>query len=184
MGPIGCPETSVGNCHFTPCKISGEDRSHLHRSVRVRTHQQSRVGSNPVQWHKDTVVALWLTSWYDMIFINCNWVVTRWQYTFTRKQYIEQHKYKLMWKSAGRAPSLRVLPWHLPYNWGKRAENLSQGKKELSQVKKNLSQSEKPQSRVVPCVRGIWPPKQEESCGYCIYHQGKNRNSAFFPQST
>jgi len=25
------------------------------------------------------------------IFINCNWVVTRWQYTFTHKQYIE-HK--------------------------------------------------------------------------------------------
>jgi len=25
------------------------------------------------------------------IFINCNWVVTRWQYTFTHKQYIEQH---------------------------------------------------------------------------------------------
>jgi len=24
-----------------------------------------------------------------------------------------------MWKSAGRAPSLRVLPWHLSYNWGK-----------------------------------------------------------------
>jgi len=29
--------------------------------------------------------------WYD-IFINCNWVVTRWQYTFTHKQYIGQHK--------------------------------------------------------------------------------------------
>ena len=28
---------------------------------------------------------------YD-IFVNCNWVVTRWQYTFTHKQYIEQHK--------------------------------------------------------------------------------------------
>ena len=28
---------------------------------------------------------------YDM-FVNCNWVVTRWQYTFTHKQYIEQHK--------------------------------------------------------------------------------------------
>ena len=26
------------------------------------------------------------------IFINCNWVVARWQYTFTHKQYIEQHK--------------------------------------------------------------------------------------------
>jgi len=32
-----------------------------------------------------------LRLWYD-IFINCNWVVTRWQYTFTHKQYIEQHK--------------------------------------------------------------------------------------------
>jgi hypothetical protein len=28
---------------------------------------------------------------YD-IFINCSWVVTRWQYTFTHKQYIEQRK--------------------------------------------------------------------------------------------
>jgi len=28
----------------------------------------------------------------DDIFINCSWVVTRWQYTFTHKQYIEQHK--------------------------------------------------------------------------------------------
>jgi len=27
-----------------------------------------------------------------IIFINCNWVVTRWQYTFTHKQYTEQHK--------------------------------------------------------------------------------------------
>ena len=33
-----------------------------------------------------------------------------------------------MWKSAGRAPSLRVLPWHLPYKWGKSTEkNVSQG---------------------------------------------------------
>jgi len=29
--------------------------------------------------------------WYD-IFINCNCVVTRWQYIFTHKQYVEQHK--------------------------------------------------------------------------------------------
>jgi len=30
----------------------------------------------------------------------------------------EQHKQQLhvIWKSADRAPSLRVLPWHLPYN--------------------------------------------------------------------
>jgi hypothetical protein len=25
------------------------------------------------------------------IFVNCNWVDTRWQYTFTHKQYIEHH---------------------------------------------------------------------------------------------
>jgi hypothetical protein len=25
------------------------------------------------------------------IFVNCNWVETRWQYTFTHKQYIEHH---------------------------------------------------------------------------------------------
>ena len=32
-----------------------------------------------------------------------------------------------MWKGAGRAPSLRVLLWHLPYDWGKSTEkNLSQ----------------------------------------------------------
>ena len=26
---------------------------------------------------------------------------------------------QLIWESAGRAPSLRVIPWHLPYNWRK-----------------------------------------------------------------
>jgi len=38
-----------------------------------------------------------------------------------------------MWKSAGRAPSLRVLPWHLPYTEEKARKILSQGKKNLSQ---------------------------------------------------
>jgi hypothetical protein len=45
--------------------------------------------------------------------------------TAQNKQYIEQHK--IFWKSSGRAPSLRVIPWHLPYNWGKARKNLSQG---------------------------------------------------------
>jgi len=36
------------------------------------------------------------------------------QYTFTHKQYTEQHKN--LRKSAGRAPSLRVITWNLPYN--------------------------------------------------------------------
>jgi len=44
------------------------------------------------------------------------------QFTYTQKQYTERHKTNntynntKIWKSAGRAPSLRVLPWHLPYN--------------------------------------------------------------------
>jgi len=46
------------------------------------------------------------------------------QYTFTHKQYIEQH---VIGKSAGRSTALRVLPWHLPGNWGK-----STGKKTQS----------------------------------------------------
>jgi uncharacterized membrane protein YkvI len=43
-----------------------------------------------------------------IIFINCSWVVTRWQYTFTPRQYTDNTK-QIMWKSAGRAPSLRVF---------------------------------------------------------------------------
>jgi len=33
--------------------------------------------------------------------------------TTQNKQHTEQHKN--VWKSAGRAPSLRVIPWYLPY---------------------------------------------------------------------
>ena len=51
-----------------------------------------------------------------------------------------------MWKSAGRVPALWVLPWNLPYNWGKSTEKTCQGKKTLSQVKKILSQSKNPHS--------------------------------------
>jgi len=29
--------------------------------------------------------------------------------------------------SADRAPSLRVIPWHLPYNWGKSTEKPQSG---------------------------------------------------------
>jgi len=34
---------------------------------------------------------------------------------------------KLIRKSAGRALSLRVIPWHLPYNWGKSTEKPQSG---------------------------------------------------------
>jgi len=47
------------------------------------------------------------------------------QYTFTHKQYTEQHNrhkqyidqhISLTGKSAGRDPSLQGIPWHLSYN--------------------------------------------------------------------
>jgi len=70
---------------------------------------------------------------------NCNWVATRWQQysthlhtnntqknTIDTKQYIEQHS-SLIWKSADRAPSLRGISWHLPYNRGKSTEKPQSG---------------------------------------------------------
>jgi len=61
------------------------------------------------------------------------------QYTFTHKQYTEQHnrhnqyieqRNSLIRKSADRAPSLRVIPWRLPYNWGKSTEKPHSGQPE------------------------------------------------------
>ena len=59
------------------------------------------------------------------IFVNCNWVATRWQWYSTHlhthntqndtKQKIHRTTQKF-WKNANRAPSLRVIRWHLPYN--------------------------------------------------------------------
>jgi hypothetical protein len=57
---------------------------------------------------------------YEYIYIyifNRNWVDTRWQQYITHLYTNNTHnteKGKL--GSAGRAPSLRIIPWHLPYN--------------------------------------------------------------------
>jgi hypothetical protein len=40
------------------------------------------------------------------------------------RQYIEQHN---NWKSAGRALSWLLIPWHLPYNRGKSMEKPQSG---------------------------------------------------------
>jgi hypothetical protein len=52
------------------------------------------------------------------------------QHIIDTKQYIEQHN-SLIRKSADRAPSLRGIPWHLPYKWGKSTEKLSQGSRRM-----------------------------------------------------
>jgi len=46
------------------------------------------------------------------------------------QQYIEQHN-SLIRKSSDRVPSLRGIPWHLPFNWGKSTKNLSQGSRRM-----------------------------------------------------
>ena len=55
---------------------------------RKKNHKDKRAKNVNLQTKQST------TSFVCMyyIFINCSWVVTRWQYTFTHKQYIEQHK--------------------------------------------------------------------------------------------
>jgi hypothetical protein len=72
-------------------------------------------------------------TWY---IFNCNLVDTRSQqystylHTISTKNtangtYITIKKFKTNLGSAGRASSLRVIPWHLLYNWGKARKTLS-----------------------------------------------------------
>jgi hypothetical protein len=70
-----------------------------------------------------------------LLLYNCNWVESRWQQYSTHLHtnstqnrengthitIKRKHLRSKLW-SAGRAPSLRVIPWHLPYNWGKSTE--------------------------------------------------------------
>ena len=61
--------------------------------------------------------------WY---LFNRSWVDTRWQHHTTHLQQTRHTIYREYNSgSAGRAPSLRVIPWHLPYNWGKSTEKTS-----------------------------------------------------------
>ena len=72
---------------------------------------------------------------YD-IFVNCNWVVTRWQkysthlYTNNTENDTKQTIHRTtqqFWKSAGRAPFWLVIPWHLLYNRGKNTDKPQSG---------------------------------------------------------
>ena len=68
---------------------------------------------------------------YD-IFVNCNWVVTRWQYTFTHKQYIEQYKTnniynKTILEECGPCPVLASTTLAFALNRGKSTEKPQSG---------------------------------------------------------
>jgi hypothetical protein len=73
---------------------------------------------------------------YMIYFVNCNWVVTRWQqysthlHTNNTQNDTKQTMHRTtqqFWKSAGRAPSWLVIPWHLPCNRGKSTEKPQSG---------------------------------------------------------
>jgi hypothetical protein len=75
------------------------------------------------------VLTLRVFNYYTIFLLQLGWhSVAIVQYTFKHKQYTEYrerniHNNKKKLGSAGRAPSLRVIPWHLPYIWGKSTGN-------------------------------------------------------------
>jgi hypothetical protein len=111
-------------------------RSSGHCSQRTLPTQHKTItrGGHPCPRRDSKAQSQYL--WYDMQF---GWhPVATIQLTFTHKQYTEYKEQNLHnntklnihintklsnVRSAGRAPSLRVIPWHLPYNWGKSTEN-------------------------------------------------------------
>ena len=76
------------------------------------------------KWYKHQLDAT-IMIWYDMIYLSTAIGLThggsRTVHIYTQTIH-RTTQIKLIWKSAGRALSLRVLPRHLPYNWGKSTE--------------------------------------------------------------
>jgi hypothetical protein len=105
-----------------------------------------------VMWYDTIWYVIWYNAirydmiWYTRMF-NCNCVDTRWQqysthlHTTNKRNaengayiriktlgiYITIKEFKMNLGSAGRATSLRVITWHLPYKWGRGTENSQLG---------------------------------------------------------
>ena len=108
-----------------------------HRGAIIRELLQQRCTSQPANiCIKPTCQNMYKRMILYDIFVNCNWVVTRWQKYSTHlhtnntqndtKQTIHR-TIQQFWKSACRAPSWLVIPWHLPYNRGKSTEKPQSG---------------------------------------------------------
>jgi hypothetical protein len=74
---------------------------------------------------------------------NCNWVDTRWQQYSTHlhtnsTQYRENITYLTIRRknlgSAGRALSLRVIPWHFRYSWGRSTDKPQSGRSKSAPI--------------------------------------------------
>jgi hypothetical protein len=69
--------------------FNADGETFKHNLIDARNQSISTVEGNNCLFREHTKTCLY-DIWY--IFINCNWVVTRWQYAFTHERYIEQHK--------------------------------------------------------------------------------------------
>jgi len=72
---------------------------------------------------------------YIYIYVNWNWADSRWQQYSTHLHTNNTQNNtinNLIGKSAGRTLSLRLIPWHLLYNWGKSADKPQSARKNLS----------------------------------------------------
>ena len=110
----------------TPTHYKTHTYTHQHITKQVKT---TTVQDTP-KWNSHNIIKYpqyKVTLMYD-IFVNCNWVVTRWQkysaHLHTNNTYNDTKQTihratQQFWKSAGRASSWLVIPWHLPYNRGK-----------------------------------------------------------------
>jgi hypothetical protein len=122
----------------------GSSTVHIYTETVHRTTQWNRIWYDIfydmiyyILWYVMIYYMIWYIlcydmKWYDIIYILLTAIVlspsgssTVHIYTQTihrtiqNKQYTEQHN---NWKSAGRARSWLVKPWHLPYNRGKSTE--------------------------------------------------------------
>ena len=81
-----------------------------------------------MKWYDIRYDVIYDMKWNDMIYLpsaiglppgDSRTVHIYTQTIHRTKQIITEQQKQLIWNSADRATSLRVLPWHLPYNWGK-----------------------------------------------------------------
>ena len=108
------------SCHLAPLRPKYSPQHHiLKHSQSIFLPQSEQPSFTPIQNNGQNYSSVYL---HGIHF--CNWVATRWQQYSTHihtnnaendtKQTIRTTQ--KFWKSAGHAPSLLVLPWHLPYN--------------------------------------------------------------------
>ena len=148
---------------FGPANATNQSPDHTNRGLYSMANRPSSEGNHLSP----------STIWYDM-FINCNWVVTRWQQysthlhttihrTTQNKQYIEQHN---SLGECGPCPVLASYTLAFALQLRKMHGNTSvRVEKNLSQGRKNLSQgSEKPQSGYMEesFWRRLWTCRQTE----------------------